>query len=81
MPKFPRGQVPPPINNNPLIVRLVELINEAEIDGNDLCDRAGISLTSVTSWRYRTNPSIVNLEAVLNVLGHRLVIEKLDDVP
>jgi len=80
MPKFRKG-IPSPINRNPLVVRLVELMNEQEVDTIDLCDSAGVSHTSIHSWRIKSNPNIANLEAVLNVLGYTLVIRKLDDEP
>ena len=80
MPKFHKG-IPPPINTHPLVVRLVELMNENEVDTIDLCESAGVSHTSIHSWRIKSNPNIANLEAVLNVLGYGLVIRKLDDAP
>ena len=81
MPRFPKGSIPSPINNNPLIKRLVDLMNEQEVDTIDLCESAGVSHTSIHSWRIKSNPNIANLEAVLNVLGYGLVIRKLDDAP
>ena len=79
MPKFRKG-IPPPVNRNPLVVRLVELMNEQEVDTIDLCESAGVSHTSIHSWRVKSNPNIANLEAVLNVLGYTLAIVKLEDV-
>ena len=79
MPKFHKG-VPPPVNNNPLVVQLVDLMNEQEIDTIDICESAGVSLTSIHAWRTKSNPNITNLEAVLNVLGYTLAIVKLEDV-
>ena len=80
MPRFPKGNIPAPVNNNPLIVQLVDLMSETEIDSYDLCRRAGVSTASIHSWRTKSNPNITNLEAVLNVLGYTLAIVKLEDV-
>jgi len=79
MPRFHKG-VPPPINRNPLVVRLVELMNEQAVDTIDLCKAAGVSLTSIHAWRTKSNPNITNLEAVLNVLGYTLAIVRREDV-
>ena len=80
MPKFRTGSIPTPVNTNPLIVQLVELMNETEIDSYEVCRQAGVSTASIHAWRTKSNPNITNLEAVLNVLGHKLAIVRLEDV-
>ena len=80
MPRFPKGSIPSPINNNPLIKRLVDLMNETEIDSYEVCRQAGVSTASIHAWRTKSHPNITNLEAVLNVLGYKLAIVRLDDV-
>ena len=80
MPKFRTGSIPTPVNTNPLIVQLVELMNEQEVDTIDLCESAGVSHTAIHSWRTKSNPNSTNLEAVLNVLGYTLAIVRLEDV-
>ena len=80
MPRFRIGYIPPPLNRNPLIKRLVDLMNQAGADSQELARQAGVSLGTINAWRTRTNPNITNLEAVLNVLGYELAIIKRKDV-
>ena len=72
--------LPLPRNTNPLIVRLVELINESGTDSHELCRRAGLGTGTIHAWRNQTNPNISNLEAVLNALGYELTIQRRADV-
>jgi len=65
-------------NTNPLVVRLIELMDAARIDGHVLSKRAGLSETTIRSWRVKNNPNITSLEAVLNVLGYGLTIKRID---
>jgi len=72
--------LPPPRNTNPLIVRLVELINDGDIDSHELCRRAGLAAGAIYAWRHHSNPGVNNLEAVLNALGYELTIERREGV-
>jgi DNA-binding phage protein len=74
-------KLPPPRNTNPLIVRLVELINDGGIDSFELCRRAGLGTGAIHAWRHHSNPGVNNLEAVLNALGYELKIERRENVP
>ena len=80
MSRFAPGRIPPPSNPSPLIARLVELMNSAGIGCQDLCQAAGVSASSIHAWRTRSNPTVNNLEAVLNALGYELTIRKQADV-
>lgn len=42
----------------------------------DLADKAGISRTSILRWKNGTSPRLMDLEAVLEVLGFELVVAK-----
>lgn len=42
----------------------------------DIADKAGISRTSILRWKNGTSPRLMDLEAVLEVLGFELVIAK-----
>lgn len=80
MSRFAPGRIPVPSNQNPLVARLVELMNFAEIGCHELCRSAGVSASSIHAWRTRSNPTVANLEAVLNALGYELTIRKRDHV-
>ena len=66
--------LPVPENVHPLVKRLFSEMNEQQCNYEDLVARAGISRYTLSDWRHRTIPNVVNLDAALGALGLRLVI-------
>lgn len=71
-----RGRLAVPTNAHPLVRELFEIMNEQHVAMRDAGKRAGVQFATISDWRYRANPSIVTLGAVLNVLGYELKIVK-----
>jgi hypothetical protein len=74
----PGPRLIPPQHAHPLIRELYVLLDQNNADLQDVARRAGLGVNSITKWRTENTPSIANLEAVLNVIGKRLVIVDAD---
>ncbi len=61
-------------------VRLIwDTIAEREVSVRSVSDVSGIDPHSLRHWRRgKTGPRIAHVEAVLNALGYRLVIEEIE---
>ena len=57
---------------HPLVKQTFELARESELSQRQISGRAGLYVSLFHHWSHRSVPIITNLEAVLNVLGHRL---------
>lgn len=67
-----------PITGHPIVAKIYDLIIEQGITITDLDRRSGVSRSTISHWRSHPPGAWASLEAVLNVLGHKLVIEKCD---
>jgi len=70
-----------PEQADPIIRKLVELTNKSKMSSAQVCKKADISVNSIRGWRATfgtglRNPSLHNIQAVLKVLGHELVVRK-----
>lgn len=74
--RYRRATVPP--NVHPLVRRLFEEMRRQRVSPRDVAIRAGLGTSSVFNWRRHT-PTLANLEAALNVLGLRLLVERVND--
>lgn len=66
---------------NQIIADVVDITNKSKMSSAQVCKKAGIGISSITGWRatYGTgqrNPSLRNIQAVLKVLGYKLVVKK-----
>lgn len=59
---------------HPLVRLLYEIIREQQAAVTDVAERAGLSHVTLVKWRTSYAPTVVALEAALNVLGYRLAI-------
>jgi transcriptional regulator with XRE-family HTH domain len=66
-----------PKSGHPLIQKLYRLMNKEGITLKEMCERTGISLSSIKGWRYGQSPGLDNLEACFNVLGRTLTDKPL----
>ena len=73
-----RGTPHIPTEGSPLVVKLYSLIKEQGATLTALDRKSGVSRSTIRNWRKRPPEAWANLEAVLNVLGHELVIRKCE---
>lgn len=66
--------LPLPKHVSPRVRRLFELLNEQKMTIPQAAWKAGIASQTISKWRYETEPSDSRLEAVLNVLHHKLIV-------
>lgn len=74
MRQFRPSQVKAPPTAHPLVKRLFAEMELQQVGVADLAERAGVARETLSAWRHRQSPSLVNMEACLNVLGLRLRI-------
>ncbi len=59
---------------HPLVRRFYELVLEQQMSLTEVAKKAGIHSYTMSRWRTHNSPTVESLEAVLNVLGYRLVV-------
>jgi hypothetical protein len=73
-----------PASSKPFLSQLSELIDEVCKKGqtvNDIAIRAGLSrdlVSRIKNRTYRSAPSLPNIEAVCEAIGHRLALVPID---
>ena len=65
-----------PSRGLPLVRLLFDLINQENVALSTVSKRSGVSVSTISDWRWRRSPSVTNLEAVLNVMGYELSIRR-----
>lgn len=66
--------IPP---THPAIKQAIELANGDPRSSRDLCTAAGVAHTCLGNWSAGGGATVAALEAVLNVLGYELRVEKI----
>lgn len=69
-----------PARAHPLVKRLFEEMNEQQIGVIDIAERSGVNKNTISGWRHRANPDLINLEACFGVLGHKLVVRSREQL-
>ena len=69
-----RGKLPVPAHTHPLVRRLFQELNLQQTTITEVADRAGFRRGTISDWRYRQEPRVSDLDAVLNVLGLELTV-------
>lgn len=65
-------------NPDPIIRTIHRLIMDGNVEIGDLNRRSGIGHDTLRTWfTRRCRPNMENVNAVLKVLGHRLVVEPM----
>ena len=72
-----RGRIKAPPTCHPLIRQFIAEANAQMTTLQEIADRAGVARVSISEWRTSRNPSIVNFNAALNVLGLELCIRRI----
>ena len=65
-----------PYNMHPLVSELFATAHQRGVSIPAIAARAGFAPKTLYDWRTRTNPTVPNLEACLNVLGLELAIRE-----
>ena len=68
-----------PTTGHPIVAKIYDLIVEQDITMADLDRKSGVSRSTISTWRKRPPGAWASLEAVLNTLGHELVIRRRDE--
>lgn len=63
---------------HPLTVQLVELIYSDPRPLYRLAKASGIHVDTFATWRKNINPNVLMVEAILEVLGYELALERID---
>lgn len=65
-----------PKTGSTLIRSLFEAVDKTDMTLAEIGKRSGISMQSLVNWRSGMQPTLTNIEAVLNVVGYELAIKK-----
>jgi|688.fasta_scaffold17951_4 transcriptional regulator with XRE-family HTH domain len=78
--RYRRANVPIVKNGvHPLVRWIWREINNQKCSQHDVSARSGVSASAMRKWRLNNrNPRIIELEAVINALGARLVVRVED---
>lgn len=63
-----------PVHAHPLVKRFFRIMKVEQATYDQVARRAGIGPNTILKWRKHSSPSLLNFEAVLNVLGKKLII-------
>lgn len=74
-----RGKLPIPAHAHPLIRRLFVELNAQHTTVTEVAERSGLRRATISDWRYRQEPRVSDLDAVLNVLGLELAVRPRRD--
>ena len=67
-----------PQHAHPLVREAFQLMIDNGYSVNKVSAKAGLANAAVDKWRTKCNPSLVSLEAFLNVMGKKLAIVDLE---
>ena len=71
-----RGKLPIPQHTHPLIKQLFQEMNRQMATLSEVAERSGYRRCTISDWRYRTEPRLSDLDAVLNTLGLELTVRR-----
>lgn len=74
MKSFRPHRIPP--KTHPLVRETLGIMNEQRLTIKYVMARAGVHKSAFSDWRNRCFPHLGNLEAVLEVLGYEIVIQR-----
>ena len=65
-----------PQHAHPLVRKLFEEMNKQQIGVVDLAERCGVNKNTISGWRKKSIPNIINIEACFSVLGMEVSLTK-----
>lgn len=69
-----RGQLPIPDHAHPLVRQFFRELNEQQTTMAEVAKRSAVDRHTLSNWRYRSDASLSNFVAALNVIGLELFI-------
>jgi|TARA_E500000305_G_scaffold108335_2_gene110482 hypothetical protein len=77
-----KNQIKYPNDIDPIVNKLVYLINSSKLKSKEVCQKANVNTNAIAVWRDnygkgKRNPSLWKIQAVLKVLGYKLVIRSI----
>lgn len=74
-----RGRLETPRHAHPLVRRLYAEMNAQLVTMTEVAAEAGLRRCSVGDWGRKLTPRVADLDAAFNVLGLRLVVERIPE--
>lgn len=68
-----------PQHAHPIVRSLFKEMNKQQIGVVDLAKRAGVNKNTISGWRKKSVPDLVNLEACLTALGKGISLKGKDN--
>ncbi len=68
-----------PPNAHPLVKFLFERMKEERTKYIEVADRAGVGYGTIRKWRRGRAPTIMNIEACLNVMGYEIRAVRMEE--
>jgi hypothetical protein len=65
-------------NHHPVVRGAIEIVDAGGLAYDCVEERAGVGHRTLRHWRNGRMPQVANLDAVLQVMGYRLSIVKMD---
>lgn len=73
-----RGQIKPPADNAHPFIKFIA--NNNPITYRELAKKSGVTASTMQRWRYHaSSPMLMDLEAVLNAMGYKLTITRIEE--
>lgn len=70
----------PKVNLPPLLQALIHYVEQDGRTQEEICRMSGMAHNTLSKWRHGAIvPRIENFEAMANVLGYRLSLERIDE--
>lgn len=66
-------------NAHPLARQFFKIIDRQQVAVTDVAERAGLGLATLVKWKSRHAPTVMALEAALNVVGYELRVVRRRD--
>ena len=66
-------------NNQPLVSEFFQILEKRDMFLKDIAKKSGYDRATIYNWRYGTMPRVNSLEDVLNVLGYKLKVVRIDE--
>lgn len=71
-----RGKLPVPEHAHPLVRQFIAKCNDHQATLTDISRRTKLRRCTISGWRYRSTPRLIDFEAAVNALGFELCIRE-----
>lgn len=73
-----RTRKPPILQTAPIMRQFHNVVEASGLTFARLQEASGVHAQTIQNWGGKVNPGVLNMEAVLNAIGHELVIRKCE---